>query len=278
MTRAALALAALVAGALLAGCSGTTELEARVIRDELWIQRLERQVEELRPLALRVHGLETLQSAPPPADRQALEARLAALEAALEQLRAELRATGAPPALQQPERGDGPTELPPPPGATDARAPGPGQLVPVLSVGSGSTILVQGQGGLLRVELHGLEAPARAEEYAASPLLGARHQPALGPAALEDDAAFERSRAHLQELLSGGQVSLEYPLDAAPAGAGAVRAFVSVRGEQGPLDVNAAMLRDGFALAAAGGHARARQYAALEAEARAAHRGLFAGR
>lgn len=247
-----------------------------MIRDELWIQRLERQVEELRPLALRVQGLETLQTAPPGAAEQAREARLAALEAALADLRDELRRArlGAAP----PPPREGPTELPAPPGVTDSRAPGPGEEVPVLSVGSGSTVLVQGKGGLLKVELFGIEAPARAEEYAAAPLLKARHLPALGKTALEGDEAFERARAHLQELLAGGQVRLEYPPEAPGGEAGAVRAWVTVRDGAGRLDVGAAMLRDGFALATATGHSRARDYAALESEARAAGRGLFAGR
>lgn len=259
--------------AILAGCASDDELRSRLLRTELVLESVERRVDELAQLRSRVEALEGLQAVRPPADDEALRARIASLEAELLALR------GAPPAggAAASEAPRGPTELPAPPGLQDARAPRAGEPVPVLSVGGGGLLLVQGQGGLLRVELFGVEPPARAEEYAASALLRARHQPALGAAALQSDEAFERARAHLQELLAGAQVTLDYPPQAAGS-AGTARAFVSVRGERGARDLGAAMIQDGFALAAAGAHDRAREYAALEAEARAAGRGLFAPR
>lgn len=265
----------------LAGCSSQDELEARLLRTELWVGRLEKRLDELQGVAARVQGLETLQAAPPSAERERLEARLAGLEAELLALKEQLAQAGRAPTAT-PARPGGPLELPGPPDDVMTLLPEPGRPVPVLSVGSGGLLLVQGKNGkLASIALLGIEPPARPEEYADSPLLKKRHEPALGKAALETELAFEQARMHLERLLGGGQVVLDYGgKDVGPVKQGEpTPAYVSIRGEGGlELDLGAAMLKDGFALASATSHARARDYTALEAEARGAKRGLFTAR
>lgn len=269
--------------ALLAvGCATTSardDLEARVIMLESQVAAAERRADAAVTLLERVEALEAALAAPPPGPDAEVAARLAALEAQVVALQEQLDALAAapaagtdPPAAGEPRvirRGLPGRATPPPDGAT----------IDALSAGSGALLLARGPGGgLVRVALLGVDAPERAEVYAARPDLRARHAAALGPASMKDDAAFEASRTHLEALLRQGQVSVAY----APGGPGAaggtgVVAYVTVTPPGGePLDVNAAMIRDGFAVAAAAEHPRAGAYAELEAEARGARRGLFA--
>ncbi len=278
--RATTLLAALSAGSLAAGCGTTSakdDLEARVIMLESQVAAAERRADAAVTLLDRVEALEAALAAPPPGPDAEVAARLAALEAQVGALQERLAALeGSSPA---PAAGDRRVTLRRgPPG--QAAPPPDGASLEVLSAGSGALLLARadapGAGGLVRVALLGVDAPERAEVYAAQPALRTRHGAAFGPAATRDDAAFEASRAHLEGLLRQGQVSLAYG-DGPRRQGGEVLAYVVVTPPGGePLDVNAAMLRDGFAAAAATDHPRAARYAELEAEARGARRGLFA--
>jgi len=151
--------------------------------------------------------------------------------------------------------------------------PAGGQPLKVLSVGTGSLVLLQGAGGSLeRVELAGVDAPLTTEEYADQPSVRERHARALGrrPKGYAD---WEASRAHLEAMLLEKKVTLSYPKAERRSQAAGLWAYLEIEGTQ--EDVNAAMIRDGFALASSG-HERAATYLELEEQARAAKKGLFA--
>lgn len=276
---AGLVLASLTA----AGCGSTSardDLRARLVLLESQVAAVERRADAAVTLLERVEGLEAALALPPPGPDADVAARLAALEAltaALQERAAVLEAqAGAPAPTAAP--GEPPPTLRGPPG--QAAPPPEGATLEALSAGSGALLLARGPSGLVRVALLGVDAPERAEVYAQRADLRARHVAALGPAAVKDDAAFEASRAHLEGLLRGGAVSLTYGGhgggDHSRRRGGDVAAYLTVTPPGGePQDVNAAMLRDGFAAAAPTDHPRAVRYAELEAEARAAGRGLF---
>jgi len=274
--------AAPAALALLVGCGATeSELEAHLIELEVAVARVERRVDALGAIAERVAGLEALQRVPP--ETEGLAERLSAHDAELRRLGQELTAlrrqvTGVRVALESGAGPDGEPVV-----ITDPRSAGPGRpaagaTVKVLDAGSGDTLLVQLEGGLARVDLAGVEAPARAAVYAEDAVLRQRHQGALGEEAVASDAAFERSQGRLRDLLGGAAVSLEYPPGAAPRPGEPIAAYVRAAPEGGgeAFDVNAALVRAGYALAVPD-HPRYTEYAALEREAREAGRGLFAG-
>ncbi len=277
--------------ALLAiGCGSTSardDLGARVVMLESQVLAAERRADAAVTLLERVEALEAALATPPPGPDAEVAARLAALEAKVAALQAqvavlEAQATAGP--TTAPTTAPTPNGAPAdpltirrgPPGVT---APPPdGAALEVLSTGSGALLLARAPtGGLVRVALLGVDAPERAEVYAARPDLRARHAAALGPGVMKDDAAFEASRAHLEALVRQGTVTLTYAQGRPQVLGGEVVAYVVVTPAGGqPIDVNAAMLRDGYAVAAATDHPRAAQHAELEAEARGARRGLFA--
>lgn len=268
-----------LAALLLVGCATTSardDLEARLIVLESQVLAVERRADAAVTLLERLEALEAALAAPPPGPDAEVAARLAALEAQVAALEERLGALGAARGQPAPADPGGPLLLPAgPPGAP---APPPeGAALEALSAGSGALLLARGpDGALVRVALIGVDAPERAEVYAAHPELRARHAAALGPGVVADDAAFEASRAHLEALLREGQVSLRYGDGPRRRGLDLL-AYVVVTPPGGePIDVNAAMIRDGFAVAGAAQHPRAQAYAELEAEARARRCGLFA--
>jgi endonuclease YncB( thermonuclease family) len=265
---------ALVAGLLLAGCRGP-DLEARVVELEVQLARVERRADDAAGLEPRVRALEAQLATPPPRDVD-LVARVAALEAQVESLRAAARGEprsldpGSPP---DHPAADGPITIPRAPPGTGAAPPPAGTPVEVLSAGSGGLLLVRQGETLHRVALVGVDAPERTEAYAGDPALRARHAAAFGADALQGDRLFEESRRHLEQLVQGGVVSLSYG-EGPRLVEGSVRATVTVTPAGGaPVDVNQAMVKDGFALAAPDAPADLRS---LEDAAREAHLGLFA--
>lgn len=259
----------LLALLLAVGCTSAEErLEARLIQLEARLSALEHRLDGVTDLPARVAGLEAALATPAgktPAQVD-LEARIVALEAIVDALQ---RA----PAQQRPARpgtepAPGPVTIP-----SGTAPPAAGSEVQVLSAGSGDLLLVRTPGGLVRVALLGVEAPQRADVYAERLDLRQRHVHALGNGVLVGDEAFERSRARLEALVQGGAVALEYGAEGAATGT--VRAYVTVTKDGQTFDVNAAMLKDGFALPGVERHERAAAYDALAAEAQAAKRGLF---
>lgn len=260
-TRALLLLVAL------AGCATTSakdDLEARLVVLESQVAAVERRADAGVTLLDRVTALENALAAPPPGPDADVAARLAALEAQLADLGARVAALEARDPTAPPSRRE-PTTIPGRPG--DVAPPADGAQVEVLSAGSGALVLVRAAAGLSRLSLRGVDAPERADVYAQSATLRARHAEAFGEAATRDDAAFEASRRKLEELLRGTAPTVEGSRRAD----GGAEAYL----RQGDVDINAAMIREGFALARPG-HPRAAEYEALEAAARAARRGLFA--
>ncbi|MCO5165476.1 MAG: thermonuclease family protein [Planctomycetes bacterium] len=275
MRSAALLLAALAA--LAAGCGSTAardDLEARLIVLESRLSSVERRADTAVTLRERIDALEAVLAAPPPGPDAEVAARLAALEAHVAGLEGRMRALeAAEPATAPADGGAAAPGLPAPPGA--AASPPDGAEVEVLSAGGGGLLLVRSRAGLHRVRMLGVEAPERAEVYGQRADLRARHAAAFGPAAVRDDAAFEASRAHLEALLRRGPVTLSYG-DGPRMEGGAVVAYLTVTPpDEAPIDVNGALVRDGYALAAPG-HLRGPAYQELEAQARADRRGLHA--
>lgn len=125
-------------------------------------------------------------------------------------------------------------------GAQTARAPGLGAFSGRVFVIDGDTIEV----GQSRVRLFGIDAPET------------------------DQYGGRAARSHLIRLAGGRDVRVE------PVAVDRYGRIVG-RVRLGTLDLSAAMVRDGFAVAMARYHA---DYVHLEAEARAARRGLWGGR
>jgi endonuclease YncB( thermonuclease family) len=259
---------ALGAAVLLAGCASTSakdDLEARLLVLESQVAAVERRADSGVTLLDRVTALEAALAVPPPGPNAEVAARLAALEAQVTDLSARVTALEASPAgPAAPAR-----PAPIPSGRGDVAPPVDGTQVEVLSAGSGALVLVRTPGGLVRLQLRGIDAPERAEVYAQSANIRARHAEAFGEAATRDDAAFEASRRKLEELLRGASPTVQ----GSAGGSGGAAAYLL----NGDIDLNAAMIREGFALARPG-HPRAAEYEALEAQAREAKRGLFAPR
>lgn len=255
---------------LLAGCATTSardDLEARLLVLESQVSAVERRADAGVTLLERVTALEAALAVPAAGPDADVAARLAALEAQAADLRARLAALeagGAPPAAPP-----GPVTIPSVRG--DVPPPADGAQVEALSAGSGALVLARTPAGLVRLQLRGVDAPERGETYAQSANLRARHAAAFGEAATRDDAAFEASRRRLEELLQGAPAPT---VQGSRRGGGGSEAYL----ESGGVDLNATMIRDGFALASPLSHPRAAEYEALEAEARAAKRGLFASR
>lgn len=274
MRRAALLLAAVTA--LAAGCGSTAardDLEARLIVLESRLSSAEQRVDTVVTLRERIEGLEAALALPAPGPDADLAARLAAVEAQVAALEGRLRALEAPAGGPPPPPVDAAPALPAPPGAP--AAPPDGAEVDVLSAGGGGLLLVRSRAGLHRVWLLGIEAPERADVYRQRADLRLRHSTAFGPAAVRDDAAFEASRAHLEALLRRGPVTLTYG-DGPRTEGGALVAYVTVTPpDEAPIDVNGALVREGYAVATAG-HLRGPAYQELEAQARAERRGLHA--
>ena len=269
MTRAPLAAALLAA----TGCVGVAELKGRTIELEVRVAQLQREVDALREAAAEADAVRAVRTLAP-ADGDA-QARVAALEAQVTDLRARvavaeatLAAQGAATPAGPATEPRGPTATIPTPGA-GAHPPGGKPLV-VLAVGSGALLVRTGQ-GLKRVELAGVVAPRRAEEYQAAPGLLAEHRRRLRGLAA-GDAAWEASRQRLEEAIAGRPAELSYPGERR-AVAGVARAYAAVDGR----DLGAALIADGFALAGDEDHPRGDAYRAAEAEARAAGRGLHGG-
>jgi len=234
----------------LAGCAtSTAELETRVIELELQLARLEVRLDGLTPLAERTQALEAALAMPTQDER--LLARLLDLEARLVEL--EQRAPEAEPAPESaPEPGRVIRVGPAPPGV-ERTAPKAGLPVRVVATGSGGLLLVEDRdtGQLVRVELLGLLPPQRLDEYDAFPGLREQWSDALGAERVASDAPYEASQQHLEGLLAEASVTLEYPTGGASRTAsGAVAAYVVAERGGERVDVNGAMLRDGYALAA----------------------------
>jgi endonuclease YncB( thermonuclease family) len=260
----------------LAACGATPpELEARLIEVEVQLSRLEARLDAMAPHAERLSALEAALAMPTQDDR--LLTRVLDLEARLLELQSRLDGQPAPAPQPDPEPGRIIQVGPAPPGVERA-APKPGLPVKVVATGSGGLILVEDAdtGQLVRIELLGVLPPQRSDDYDAFPGLRQQFEEALGEAKAGSDAPFEASQQHLEALLAEATVTLEYPGGSASRSpSGAVNAYVTAQRGSERLDVNAAMLRDGYALAAPR-HGRYRDYAALEREAKAEGRGLFA--
>lgn len=258
---------------LLTGCAASSardDLEARLVQLEVQLGALERRIDEPAVVLERVEALEAVLAVPQSPDAD-LVARVAALEAQVGELLAERvrrpQASDPDRAAARADPARDPVTIPSaPPGTAGPVAVG--KNTEVLSAGSGELLLVRTAGGLQRVQLLGIEAPERAEVYATQAEVRQRHVEAFGAQAITDDAAFEASRAHLEKLIQG-PVVLTRPTEAT---ASYVRVPLETGGE---LDVNAAMVRDGYALPRPD-HPRAAEFEALAAEARAEKRGLFA--
>ena len=262
------------------GCA-TPDDQAQLIEQEIALGRLERRLDDLAALGERVQLLEKSLAAPPKeAGPDDLSARLEALEVALSALEGKVGVLRTPPPpespgslLLPPARGVQPEPLATfeaPPSKASRPLPPPDMELQALTLGSGSELLVRSEGGLEQLRLIGLETPLQGAVYARVPKVLLRHQAAFGRS-LGEDQAWRASREHLEALLAGATLSLSF----AERRGDVIYAFVQVRSPAGvALDLNAAMIRDGFALAT-GGHRRASAYRMLEREARAAERGLF---
>jgi endonuclease YncB( thermonuclease family) len=282
-------------GALLGSLAGcTSSAEERLIDIQQSVSRLERRVDEVNLQDARLEGLETLLAMPPADEEQrahladletriiTAEARLAELEGRFDAALRGVRSVGGADTASPPQRDvpgrvltiDGGPE------SVDAPSlPPPHTPVSVLTVGSGALLLIQTTQGLTRVELLGLEAPQPAVLYQELPAVRARHAERLGAAAVTNDEAFQASQRHLEALISEGSVHLDYTPATTRRGstAGAVAVYAHVDREGVLTDLGAIMIQDGYALAASD-HERAGTYRVLQEEARAAGRGLWAGR
>ena len=246
MSARGLALALGLSGLL--GCASTVPpetdlLRARVAAAELRVDQLE---SERKLLALRVATLEeTLARFPRPVTGRELEARVAALEVKV------LAGVDAPLEPRDPARVSAET-----PRITivdrrgPAPVPAPGEVVkPLAAVDGVSFSFARGQ-ALDLARLEGLEGPA------------------------------EAARARLEALLGAGELSFRYDETREERreadGERRLLVYAEVKTPADVLSVNEALLREGLARARKG-HAREAAFEKLEAEARAAKRGLFAG-
>jgi endonuclease YncB( thermonuclease family) len=261
-----------------AGCSSAPpDHAARLAELEVAVDLLRQRVEGLSTDRPRLEALETALAVSP--REELFEARLALLEAGLLRLDERIGALAGrldemEQSRERPQRGrrfvtieGDPSRGLPPPRSDEA--------VKVLTVGSGSLLLVRGSQGLERIVLLGVDPPRRVEEYTEEPALRVRHEEALARR-LDSDEPWESSRRHLESLLGEeSEVKLVYARQGPRRSAsGAILAYVERQSGGEVQDVNAAMIRDGFALAA-GEHDRRSAYLTLEREARAEGRGLF---
>ena len=153
--------------------------------------------------------------------------------------------------------------------------PAAGAQVEVLTVGSGSLLLVRLPGGRSEpVALLGAGAPKTSQEYEANASLRERDERNFARSL--DDKAWTASLQHLAKLLEGAKLTIHYPATGAGRDEeGSLAAYVVAEPAEGEaFDLNGAMIRDGYALAS-GKHERLGAYRLLEAAARAAGRGLF---
>ncbi len=271
--RTALRTSGLVLAACAAGCV-SDDTRARLVQVEVELARAQQEVAAVSELEARVAALEARLALRPSGDDD-LAARLAALEAATLELRARLDALAAPPAEEEPAAAPtAPERVIETPGGGAGALPPEGEPLNVLTVGSGELLLIRTEAGLERLEVLGIEAPRRAEAYAHVPEEQARHEAAFGP--LADDRAWEASRTRLEELIRAGVVVLRYAGDRRNVATGAIRAYLERPAPDGPRDLGAAMIQEGYALAAPEEHPRAVAYRRLEQEALEARAGLRA--
>ncbi|MBL4843952.1 MAG: hypothetical protein JKY65_00380 [Planctomycetes bacterium] len=249
--------------ALLSGCVAQRldSLEARVVEQRVELRSLRDKLADLE--ATRDQATEVLPPSAVPEERPevaVLHARITLLEQALEDLK---RGAKEPAAREfDPHAKE---LLIPHEGQT--AAPAAGAEVEILSVGSGDLVLGRIRGELERLTLAGVDAPLRPEGYVEDPNRRVRQAAAFGAASVKSEEAWRKSREFLFQRVRGKKFKLRY---ARPRGARAPNGSLSVVLVDGRIDLNAAVVAAGLALAS--GPA----YRAQEAEARLEKRGLFA--
>lgn len=239
------------------GCVGARldSLEAKLTSQALELSALRARAQSSEvPVELYARALEQ------PAD---LAPELAALRARVAKLEAELaalsdRPAGTPAGEPEPAK----DVLIPRPGQRPA--PKAGAEIEILSVGAGDLLLGRVEGELERLTLAGVEAPLRSAAYRANPELEERHRAAFGAALLADDRAWTQSRDFLFAKVRGKRFRLRYGRRGRAADGS-----LSVLLNEGSLDLNAALVAAGLALA------KGKTYRSEEQAARAAKRGLF---
>src|SRR5581483_517870 len=127
--------------------------------------------------------------------------------------------------------------------------PGPGEPVRPLVAISGDTFSFVRSGKVDVARLAGVEAPGR-----------------------EDEAAANKARDRMEELLSGAEVTFELP---EAKGTSLVVYARAKKPETGEVSLAETLLKEGL-VRAKGEHPRREAFEKLEAEARSAKRGLFA--
>jgi endonuclease YncB( thermonuclease family) len=266
----------LVIVALLAGCTNYDGIYAQSAQLETQVAELELKVERLKGVEARVVALETS-----PAANEASGERITLLEAQALKLEAQVRALGSDLAeltarVRQTKAATPPApRIGAPPG--EHAPPKAGVSHDVLSVGSGSLLLVRTGGKLERVRLIGVDAPLRFTKYQQQPERLRRHLAAF--ADLPPDGTFDGSREHLESLLAGQKIVLSYPAGSPKrAGDRSLLVYASVPAGPGSRvgvsDLGAEMIRSGFALAE-GKHPKSASYEALERDARLEGAGLL---
>jgi endonuclease YncB( thermonuclease family) len=268
-----------------AGCRSDPPLVDTTV--ELRLQALESRSDDpaaRASLEKRVHALEDAlakkpSDSPDAGKVAALEARIAVLE---ERLRPRDDATTEPKAPTSPPVEEHVTVVDRRPGFQTA--PAPGEVLRAFAALDGETFSFARGRALDLARLLGVDSPMKPFD-AALPENAERRKrqvAAWGEAVFSSEDAWRRARERVEALLLSGELSFEYDPshddNREPGERRRVLAYARVKKASGEFFfVNDIMVKEGLALAH-DVHARQADMEKLEAEARAAKRGLFAGR